>query len=187
MEICVSHKANCAGANNWPVWKRTKKSSVLLSGELIVIIQRKGLKKGGQWSAFLRKENCDSQAVSSDFYLAWAKFSWEVKGNNELKISELCTAVPAKPILWANFCFHRDGYTLCRVLRVWTPRNKSSIFGCSGPCWTISTFLNIFLSMRQSYGLPLWPLPSACKSWGSKVNHTRLTDLQLSLETDLWL
>lgn len=75
---------------------------------------------------------------------------------------------------------------LCRFLGGWTPRIKSSILGCSGPCWTISVFLKIFLSTRESYGLPLWPLPSASKSWGSKVNHTGLTDLQLSLETDLW-
>lgn len=120
-----------------------KRSNVLLIDNMIVVIQRKGLKKGVQWCAFLRKEYCDSQILRSDFYLAWAKFSLEVKGNNELKISELCTAVPEKKMLWPNFCFHGDGYTLCRLLGDWTPRIKSSILGCSGPCWTVSAFLNL--------------------------------------------
>lgn len=76
--------------------KGPKMSSVVLTDNLIVIIRKKGLKKGGQWSAFLRKEYCDPQILSSDFYLAWAKFSLEVKGNNELKNLWAMYSCPSK-------------------------------------------------------------------------------------------
>lgn len=117
-----------------PCEKGPKMSSVLLIDNLIVVILRKGLKKGGQWSAFLRKEYCDSLILSSDFYLTWAKFSLEVKGKNEMKILELCTAVPAKTMLWAIFCFHGDGYSLVKVSRGLDPQNQEQHLGV---LWTL--------------------------------------------------